>query len=158
MRYKVTLATLNQLDEIVELVQQRYEPAKDIGKSDLRVWVSWFIQSNLCVVAVESSGGDGEIEMFGQINSLLMGRPISAKADMDSRNDLPYDYNLNGDTFYIDLILADHLTVVPFYRKILEGVLGMTKEYIAFSRDRGKMGTRRYKLEKILRYYEPKTS
>lgn len=155
MIYKVTLAQKRDVKEIVKLILRKYKPCEGWDEEQLTPWVKWFVESSLCAVAVEAFE-EGGIEILGSIESLLLGRPMTeGMLNKETREEQFYAYDGRGNVFFIDMFITDHLTIVPFLKTVLESSLG-AKEYLAFTRDRDKIGRiHKYKLNRILRYYAP---
>jgi len=140
---KVTLAKESDKDDICRLIKDKYAVCKDWNIRRLEPWVSWFIKSNLCVIGYSTKDC--------KITSLIMGRPVAS--DFIQLGYIPaYYYYLEGDCFFVDLII-NPCSMVPAMTEIYAKRLGW-KDYLAFQREGDRVHI--YHTKKILRYYEPR--
>lgn len=151
MKIKVTLAQEKDVPEICHFFRLEYALCKNWPDKVLSPWITWYCQSGFCSIGREVVLGQG-IEIAGHIKSLLLGRPVE---DYYRAKEETFYQERDGNCFFVDTILTKHLCTVRLMTDLLIASVG-TKEYIAFTRDHGKMEKLKvYNLEKFLRYYAP---
>lgn len=149
--HKVTLAQKHDLPEMASFVRLKYKLASKWPEDLLRGWLGWYVSNRIAVISREIIES-GSRQIIGHIQSLLLGRPIE---NVDYVFHDTYYIDWTGSTFFIDLVIMDDNRLGAFMKEVMVKSVGM-KDYLAFTRDHGKMRrVRKYPIEKILRYYEP---
>jgi len=152
MASKVLIAVLGDLSEICIFMRLKYKLCQPWSDDFLRSWVRWYVDQGFCAIARESIPVYDKRIVFGHIQALLLGRPIKDIQDVFNET---YAVDREGDIYFIDIVIMDDNRLGWFLKDAMVESVGM-KNYIAFTRDHGKMErVRKYPIHKLLHYYEP---